>query len=1026
MKRILIIIAALALSLSAWAQGETFTVRGTVTDEFEFPLIGAAVMVPGTNKGVVTDIDGKYTITLPVSIKELTFSYLGYVEKTARIPDSNVLNVSLEEMVNRLDEAISIGYTTATKGETAGAVQNISLSDTEMRILSNTQMLLQGKAAGLNIIQNSDQPGTDDIDITIRGMSSVDSNTAPLIIVDGVEGDLSRVNPRDIKSISILKDASSAAIYGNRAASGVIVVETKNGLRGVQVNYSGAASVKMATALPEVVEDPLVFIDIVNEAWANAANGNLSAPKYSDNERQKWIDHSDLAHQNPVDWKSIYYKPGYMQTHHVSASGAGDRYNFVFSTGYQDQTGIVYSTEADKIDYNLKFNLNFFEKKLQLGANISGYETTSHEAQSVSSMVNRYLSNRPVLFFKAEKNGEAVYGQGATAYAIEENGGGNDITYSDLSTTFSAIWTPNKKFTFKALYNIRNGRKHTTRFMPQYELAGSIELNSRSVNRSELTDRADWTDSHQLTVTANYRDTYFKKLKMNLLAGYEMIDRNSSYEQTHIYDLIKNAPIISYGDPNTLSNTSSGSGYSSISTFVRNTLDWDTRYILELNMRYDGSSKFLEGSRFGLFPSAAFAWRVNREPWMKRVKWVDNLKLRASYGHLGNNSVSNPYTYADRLSASNYYSFGGTLVKGTAYNMFSNPYTTWENVYQANVGIDFDFLNAFTFTVDVFDKEIKDMLCTLKPVLSLGTLENGAAQNVGSMRNRGIEVSASWSKLFPNRLWMSVGGNMSYIANKVLDLGDAEEQWHDTAGNIRSVVGYPTRSRFGYRCIGLYQIEDFTWQNDSDPTIPHMERQYALKDDRTQTSLHQSPRPGDLLLEDQDGDNIITPNDLVYLGRSRSNLVFSFNFALSWKHFDLQMLATGQGYSLSYLEYYSPYSTSFTGQVFTDIMNHRWTEETPQYRSLFADKERADIVSTYDMHNGAYLRLKNLQLGYTFSGKFLDRNHIKDLRVYVSADNLLTFSAFPVGFDPERSAANSAITSYPIVKTISGGLTLSF
>ena len=1019
MKKILILLMAATASASLAAQNE-ITISGTVTSEDEQPLIQAAVTITGTNKGVVTDLDGKYTITIPSSVKSLTFSYLGYQSQTIDTEGKTKIDVSLAEAVNRLDEAVSIGYISTTKGDAAGAVQNISLRDVDMRTITSTELLLQGKAAGLQIIQNSAQPGMDDFDISIRGLSSVDDNSAPLVIVDGVPDELRRVNPRDIKSISILKDASSAAIYGNRAAGGVIVIETKKGSRGVKIDYSASASVSRATSLPDIVNDPVLYIDLVNEAYSNSSQ----SAKYPESQRDAWIAGADDNHK-PTNWQPLYYKTGFMQQHHIGASGAGDRYNFAFSAGYRDQTGVVYSTSANNLDYRLKFELNFFNKKLLLGANVSGISSSSHEAQATSSLLNRYLTNRPVLIFKGTgEDGEIIYGQGATAFAIEQHGGGNNVTGSNLNATFNATYAPTKDWTLRLTYNMRSGNTHTTRFIPQFEYTSSTEATTRTVNRSELYDRAEWSGSSQLSATANYRHRFGKKLRLNALAGYEMRERHSQWNQAHVYDLMKNTPVISFGNPNTLSNSSSASEYAALSGFGRVNFDYDSRYILETNIRSDGSSRFAKGSRFGFFPSAAFAWRINNEPWLKHSRWVNNLKLRLSYGKLGHDSVSNSYPYIDRIMPT-YYSFGGDLVDATAYTMMASKATTWETVNQLNLGVDFDFLNSFSLSVDVFDKLVTDMLCTLKPVLSLGTLENGAALNIGTMRNRGIELTSSYTKMLPGKVWLSVGGTLSYVKNTVEDLGEASEQWHDTGGNVRSVVGYPTRSRFGYRCIGIYQLDDITWQNDSDPSIPAAQRDYVLKPGVTSTSLHIGVRPGDLILEDQDGDNNITPNDMIYLGRARSDLLFSFNAALNFRGFDLQLLLSGQGSSLAYLQYYSPYNSG-AGQIFTDIANHRWTEQTPQYRCLFSDKERMGIVSTYSMYNAAYVRLKNVQLGYSFHGAWMDNAKIGSLRVYLSAENLLTFSHFPKGFDPERAATNSSATSYPIMKSASLGLSLAF
>lgn len=1019
MKRILFTIAALLGSAVLWAQ-ETLTITGTVTNEMDMPLIQAAVTITGTEKGVVTDMDGHYSITIPKGVKSLTFSYLGYVSQNVRIEDKTQIDVSLEEQVNHLDEAVAIGYMSSTKGDVAGAVQNLSIRDADTRNISSTELLLQGKAAGLQIIQNSSQPGMSSFDVSIRGLSSVDDNSAPLVLVDGVPDELYRVNPRDIKSISILKDASSAAIYGNRAAGGVILIETKNGMPGLRIDYSGTVGFSRATSLPDIVNDPVRYIDLVNEAYTNSSQ----SIKYTSTQREAWAAQADANHI-PTDWQPLYYKTGYMQQHHISASGAGDRYNFAFSAGFQDQTGVVYSTKANNLDYRLKFNLFFFNKKVQLGANVSGLASSSHEAQATSSLLNRYLTNRPVILFKGiTEDGETIFGQGATAFAIEQHGGGNNAKSAILNATFNASYAPNKYWIFRLTYNLKTSNIHTTRFVPQFEYTSSAEATTRTVNRSELSDRADWGNSSQLSATANYRTTIKKKFKLNVLAGYEMRDRRSQWNQAHVYDLMKNAPIISFGAPNTLSNTSSAGEYAAMSGFGRINFDYNSRYILEANLRADGSSRFAKGHRWGFFPSAAFAWRANNEKWLKKVTWIDNLKLRVSYGRLGHDSVSNSYAYLDRIMPT-YYTFGGELVDATAYSMMANPATTWEKVDQLNMGVDFDFLNSFSFTVDVFDKLVTDMLCTLKPAPSMGTLENGAAINIGSMRNRGFELAGSYAKMLPGKVWLNLGASVSYIHNNVENLGEASEQWHDTGGNVRSVVGYPTRSRFGYKALGVYQLDDFTWQDNSDPTIPDAERQYTLKPGVTTTSLHIGVRPGDLLIEDQDGDNNITPSDMVYLGKARSDLLFSFNAAVSYKGFDLRLLITGQGPSLAYLQYYAPYNSG-AGQIFTDIANHRWTPETPQYRCIFADKERMGIVSTYNMYNGAYVRLKNVQLGYTFHGSWMDRAKIKDLRLFITAENLLTFSAFPKGFDPERAATNSSATSYPIMMNTSMGLNFAF
>lgn len=1015
------ILLLLLCAFPAAAQDAGRIVTGLVTDEYGDPLAGASVVIDGTSMGTLTNDLGEFSIKVGPEDERLIFSFVGFVTRKLRIRDN--MEVELIESSDVLEEVISIGYLNTTKNDATGAVESISITDAENRAITSADMLLQGKSAGLEMIQDSGQPGADEMEIYIRGISSLENNSSPLVIVDGVESSLSRVNPRDIKSVSILKDASAAAIYGNRAAGGVIVIETKSGTKGLSLSYSGSASVQAATAFPDIEEDPVKYIDFVNMAWQTGM-GNSSFRKYSDTARELWSKQEGSQYQ-PTNWRDVYIKPGFMQQHHVGASGGWERFDLSFSTGYQNQTGVVFSTSADKLDYHVKLNLYFFKKKLKLGLDMSGIERSSHEAQSSSSLLNRYLANRPILFLRGEDEGRVVYSPGAVAFAIEQLGGGTDNVSSDLSSVFTATYTPNEKLTFKATYNTYNSRSHIVTYTPNYETTGSDELESSSVHRSSLTDKSTWGNKGSFTFTGTY-NTKFDLYRLNTMVGYEMRDTYSESAGTHVYDLIKNAPQLAYGNPNTLSVNSSSTEYAAMSTFGRVQLDYASRYIFETNLRYDGSSRFAVGNRWGLFPSVGFAWRANNERFLKRAEWIDNLKLRVSAGRLGNDNISTAYAYADQMTSDAFYSFGGTLAAGVAYNMFADKNTTWETVDQVNLGIDFDFLKAYRFTVDVFDKEISNMLSPVYPAISLGTGTKGAPQNVGRMRNYGIEFSGTWSRQFNGGKWLSLSLKASYIKNRVVDLGDNDELWHNTEGTLRSVVGHSAKTRYGYDCIGLYQLSDFTWQNDSDPTIPDVDRLYELKPGVTTTSLHQNVRPGDLLLRDRDGDNHITPSDLFELGRSRSDLRFSFNAAYSWKDLDVRALFQGQGPSKAFLQRNAPYGASFIGQIMTDMEDKYWTEETPQYRCLYTDKERLGIVSSFDLYDVTYLRLKNFQVGYTFRDGWVQRVNLKAVRMFLTGENLLTFSGFPKGFDPERTANNSTPTSYPNIMSFSLGASLTF
>ena len=849
----------------------------------------------------------------------------------------------------------------------------------------------------------------------------MDNNNSPLVIVDGVEADINSINSKDIESITILKDASSAAIYGARAAAGVILITSKQGKRGMKINYSNSFSLQFPTRIADIVEDPVQYIDLANEAFLNSGQKQ----KYSDEFRQKWLV-GGTPETTPVDWKKLIFKNAFMQDHFVNLSGADDRYDYAVSVGYKDQKGVVYSTKSQQFTYKTKVNVHFWDKKFTLGATISGRDMTSHEAQSAYSILDRYMQNRPILFLKSFESEKTLYGGGAPFMAIEELGGGNDKDFNELNTAFTAKLTPVKDLTFTANYSIIKRRTDYMKYTPKYEIAGSPEVPFGTVKRSQLTEQNTKYDRILFNAVGSYSKT-FNKHNFDLLAGFEMIETTNDSYTVDGYDLSKNHPLLSLVSPTTLTTDSSYYSYAIMSYFGRFSYDYAGKYLFEANFRRDGSSVFAPGYRYFNSPSVALAWRVKKEPFMKRAKWINDLKLRASYGILGNYYVSsNYYTFADKINPSDNYTFGGNLSGGYSYQTLSTPYTTWESIHQINLGLDFSFLKSFDLTVDVFQKRTTDMLSKIYQPLSLGVGSNMPAVNAGEMLNRGFEITLGYKHYFNKDFKVYAEANVGYVKNTVVDLGGNQNQWHNTTGTVRSEIGHPYMSLYGYHCIGLYQIEDFTWQNNSDPSIPHMEREYVLKPGKTETTLHSAPRPGDLLIEDQDGDNVITTNDIVRLGCPKPEMQYSFSFGLNYKGFSFSLLAQGSGSTSVYLQRNPFYNTAFTGQLLSSFVTERWTEETPNYRMLFADKQRWSVMSDYNVHNGAYLRLKNVRMGYTFRGGFLDDIKVSSIRVFFSAENLLTLSSFPKGFDPERSGSGGTIAVYPLMRSVSGGMSVNF
>lgn len=1023
MKKLLMIImiAFSVISLNAQQKGLA-TIKGIVSDSnTKEPLAGASIYVPGTKIGTYTDRDGKFSLELKDTDVKIVISYIGFLDKITDVGSDTYFDIRLTPDANVLNEMVVIGYASKKKENLTGAVSVVSVEDAEDRAVPSVEMLLQGKVAGLMTTQLSSQPGSSNFEMRLRGINSMDNNNSPLVIVDGVEADLNSINSKDIESMTVLKDASSAAIYGARAAAGVILITSKQGKRGMKISYSNSFSMQFPTRIADIVEDPVQYIDLANEAFINSGQ----KPKYNDAFRQKWLE-GGTPETTPVDWKKLIFKNAFMHDHFVNMSGAGDRYDYAVSVGFKDQKGIVYSTSAQQFTYKTKVNVHFWDKKFTLGATINGRNMVSHEAQSSYSILDRYMQNRPILFLKSFKSETTLYGGGANFMAIEELGGGNDKDFNELNTAFTAKLTPVKGLSITANYSLIKRRTDLSKYIPKYEIAGSPEMPYGTVKRSQLTEQNTKYDRALFNVVASYSKS-IKKHNFDLLAGFEQTETTNDSYSINGYDLSKNHPLISLLSPTTLTTDSSYYSYAIMSYFGRLSYDYAGRYLFEANFRRDGSSVFAPGYRYFNSPSVAVAWRIKKEPFMKRAKWVDDLKLRASYGILGNYYVSsNYYTFADKINPSDNYTFGGNLTGGYSYSSMANPYTTWEAIHQINIGLDFSFLKSFDLTVDVFQKRTSDMLSKIYQPLSLGVGANQSAVNAGAMLNRGFEITLGYKHYFNKDFKIYAEANLGYVKNTVVDLGGNESQWHNNTGTVRSEIGFPYMSLYGYKYIGLYQIEDFTWQNNSDPAIPHMEREYVLKPGVTGTTLHSSPRPGDLLLEDQDGDNVITTNDIVRLGNPRPEIQYSFTLGLNYKGFSFSVLAQGSGGNTLYLQRNPFYNTLFTGQLLSSFVTEHWTEDNPNYRCLFADKQRWNVRSSYDMHNGAYLRIKNVRMGYTFKGGFLEKIKVSSIRIFMSAENLLTISSFPKGFDPERGATSGSVAAYPLMRSVSAGLAVNF
>jgi len=1024
MKKIILLFCLIISFSVVFAQQKSVT--GRVTDEANDPVPGATVVVKGTTTGTTTNVDGNFKITVPNGKSVLQFSFIGFENQEVDVSKTTKINLQLKQSTIGLNEVVAIGYSTQKKVNLTGAVQNVNVSDAVSRSFTSAEMALQGKVPGLTVTQSSGQPGFDEAEIRIRGVSSIANNNTPLVIIDGVESDLRDVNPKDIESISVLKDASSAAIYGNRAAAGVILVTTKKGTLGTaKVFYTGTYTIQQPTSMPDVINDPVLYSTLMNESRTNVGLN----PSVTDAQMKMWIEGTDPAYQ-PVDWLKEYFnKTGFIQNQYVSVTGATEKFDYSVSSGFYEQQGVVYASSAKKFDYRAKFNAYMFNKKLTVGALFNGYEGTSKEVAATGTVLDRVMQNRPILFLKSTTAESTLYSGGAPYHAVHENGGGNSYNPNSRSATFNVSLKPIKGLVIDGLYTIRKNSDRTIKYVPTYLIAGNAIDGSGSTKQSSLNQNASWVDFKKANLVAKYDISINKKHNFGVLAGWETIETINSAQSASIKDLKTNKPILSFGDVNTLTADDSGSELASMGYFGRFTYNYKQKYLLEGNMRYDGSSRFMKGNQWCLSPSVSGAWRISEEAFFKdNVSSVENLKLRASYGILGNANLSSYYAYADELGTSQYYSYGGTVANGTAITRLANRDVSWESLEEYDLGLDIDFLQAFSVSIDYFNKTTKDMLTQTYIPLSLGTGSSVRPyQNMGSMENRGFEISATYAKSFSNGLRVTLNGSLAYMTNKVLDIGDNDFIYHTSNGLIRSEVGQPFQSIYAYICDGVYQISDFTWQNNSDQNVAHADRIYTLNSDLPKPSIYKKVAPGDIKLRNtDDSDNVIDAKDVVRVGSARPDITYSFSTSLNYKGIYLNLLGQGVARNLAYLTNDNFYNTAFTGQLLTSYLD-RWTFENQSTTNirLHADKERRVVQSTYNLSCGSFLRLKNVELGYNLPNTLTNWCQLNGVRIFITAENLFTLSKYPKGFDPERNTTNSAQTTYPQLKSYAFGISVN-
>ena len=1008
------------------------TVTGLVIDATGEPVIGAAVaVVQNASAGTITDANGRFTLHGLADDALLHISCLGYASRDVPLSAGRKdYTIVLQTDAALLDELVVVGYATQRKADLTGSVSSVQTSALRDRPVTNVTNALAGLASGLTVTNSGGNvPGYEGQTIRVRGQGTL-NDAAPLVVVDGMIGvALSDVNPQDIEKISILKDAASAAIYGSRAANGVVLITTKKGRRNsTRITYNGNVSFETVANRLNLVTNYADFMEIQNAALV--ANGQ--APRFSQGKIDEWRNDGG---QHPTvypntDWQDhIYRNPSVVQTHTLSVLGGMSSVRYNLSAGYINTPGIVYNTEYERFQARANIDVDV-RPWLTVGMNLFGYLDKNNPSAD-----------------NAAAGGDVIWGSGAfntvpgmTLYDPETGlyGGVQNPEEENVSNynPYRRQWfyksefpvltrrtvakayarlTPVKGLTVEGsfAYNYwnRDRQEHLTdRNLYRFTLDGPVLLRDGAV-RTYIRKYAYRNTFRTSDITARY-DFKVSKLEASVMAGASQ--EYNKYENDFFmkYDLIDES--LTSLDAATTNGTVSGNytQWAMRSYFGRINLNWDDKYLLEANLRADGSSRFAPSERWGYFPSVSAGWRISEEPFMKPThKWLSQLKLRASYGSLGNNSTTTYYMYQSLYASANAV-LNGTVAGGFAQTVLSNPALTWERTAMVDVGFDYGFFdNRLHGSFDWYTKNTEGILISLPAPLEHGT-STVPNQNAGEVRNRGVEFDINWNDRI-GKVGYNIGFNMSYVRNTVTRF----------QGDVSSINGV-YKIQEGRPINQLYVLTvDRIVRDQAD--LDYVESLVNKNPDYFAT--YQRPELGDFLYADANGDGKLDADDRVEIGHGNlPALTYGVNLGLNWRGFDFSVLLQGVG---DYQVYYNNQAFRFVtvmGQSLNkDITDNAWTPENP-YNSKYPilrnnANGKNNIASDAFVHSAAYLRCKNIQLGYTVPRDITRKFSVSRLKVYASIDNLFTITNFP-GLDPEIGAT----VGYPSLRQHSVGIDISF
>ncbi|SFF58891.1 MULTISPECIES: SusC/RagA family TonB-linked outer membrane protein [Salegentibacter] len=981
---------------------ETIEITGTVTDN-SMSLPGVNIVEKGTNNGTMTDFDGNYTIQTP-SNAVLVISYMGYATKEIEVNGKTNIDIVLEQDAAALDEVVVVGFGTQKKVNLTGSVASVDGDMLEDRPMTSVSAGLSGLLPGVSVNQSSGMPGNDGGTIRIRGTGTL-NQASPMVVIDGVEGSLNDVQPNDIANISVLKDAASAAIYGSKAANGVILITTKTGKTGEpSVRLTSNFGWQSATRLPDYLGS-YDYAVLYNEALTNSGK----APKFDENDLELFQNGSaPYSHPN-TDWQDLLYQgSGFVTTNNLGISGGTEYTKYRASLNYQKQDGIIKHTGKD--EYNARVNLTITPKKW-LTTNLNLSYTQMDREQPNNTYVGGGLdqiirqTNR-IAPWIPYKNEDGSYGTISDGNPISWIDMGPQINYN--RKTFVGIGSIQadlfEGFNVKALMSHRNVEEDNS------EMNKEIQYNENKYHGpTKLTEDLRTTTRNTLDLTANYNKTFENVHNVGALVGYHAESYNFKRTTAYRENFPSNElPNLDAGSTNGMKNTGYTRELNMTSWFGRLNYDYQGRYLFEANLRADASSRFAEDNRVGVFPSFSAGWRISDENFFEGIKsTVNNLKLRGSWGQLGNQDALNDYyPTVPTLGLGIDYPFNSEINSGAAIANAKNAALIWEKTTSYGLGIDARLLYKLNVTIDIYKKLTEGIIMQV-PAPNEFALNN-FYDNVGKLDNKGIEVSLDYTETF-GEIDFGFGGNVAYNKNELVELAGTNEV---ISGRQIRKLGESLDSWYGYKTDGLHQNQE---DIDAYPT---------------NTLYPGQIQPGDLRYVDITNDGKVDANDRVLLGNSTPTLNFGANLSLAYKNFDLLAIFQGATGGYGYMDFDAIGAVNGDGQKPSAMWLNRWTPENTNTNvprlidAINGPSMPQNSTTSYWLRSTDYLRMKNLQLGYNIPTNVLDGWNISKLRVYYTAQNLFTITNYLKGWDPEAPSGRGS--GYPVVMTNSIGFNLTF